>query len=101
LPSYRRIAEDIKDFGVELDESQFCRKCSPEVKEPKLFLVVRYDGEAEPHRYEGVTLDDIQLVSEFLTGKDKHTGGQDAESPLKNYIERLEKLLGVKLETGK
>ena len=99
LPRCRRIAGGIEQFGVELDESQFCRRCSPDVEAPELALLVRYGGEPEVHRYEGVTREDLQLVSEFLSGKDKHVGRQGGEMPLKNYIERLEELLDVRLDT--
>ena len=101
LPACRRIVEQIKGIQVQLDESQFCARCSPDVETPVLVLVVRYEVEKEPHRVEGVKLEDLQLLSEFLSGSTKHEGDFGIETPLKDHLERLEQLLGVKLETDK
>ncbi|MGD0094416.1 MAG: hypothetical protein ABSE73_31295, partial [Planctomycetota bacterium] len=44
LEGCRRALAAIRDLPVELDESQFCRKCSPAVEKPELVLVVRRPG---------------------------------------------------------
>jgi hypothetical protein len=98
LDSCRRLVKEIKGLAVELDESQFCRKCSPNVKEPALGLVVRYSGQKTAYRVWGVTADDLLLLNEFLSGKDRHAGGRDEQTPMKSHLERLEELLGVKLK---
>ncbi len=95
----RRILKEIEGLDVALDESQFCAKCTPDLREvPKIILVVHYEGREEPHRVEGVTSEDLEILKEFLDGKDKHKGDYGIETPLKDYTERLEELLGVKIE---
>ncbi len=98
LPACRKMVKQIKGLDVRLDESQFCAKCSLNAKNPKLVLLVHYADKDEPHRVEGINADDLRLIQEFLSGKEKHVGKQDLESPLKNYLKRLEELLGVKPE---
>jgi hypothetical protein len=96
LPGCRRLLPDVKGLTVTLDESAFCHTCSPEITDPRLVLVVTYpDGTSQ--RTEGVTPEDVQLLVEFTSGRDKHSGAQDGELPLKDYLPRLEKLLGVTL----
>jgi hypothetical protein len=95
----RRILKEMEGLDIELDESQFCAKCTPDLKgPPQIILVVRYEGTEEPHRVEGVTSEDMAILKEFLDGKDKHEGDFGIEKPLKDYIERLGELLGVKIE---
>jgi hypothetical protein len=99
LFSCRRIVKDIEELNVELDETQFCAKCTPDLKSvPKIILVIHYESKEEPHRVEGVTSEDLIILQEFLAGKDKHEGDFGIETPLKDYIKRLERLLGVKIE---
>jgi hypothetical protein len=83
---------------VELDESQFCKKCSPDVVAPSLVLVVRHPGQKEPHRFARVNLNDLQMLVEFLAGEVKHKDSYETVTPLADYLKRLEELLGVKLE---
>ena len=97
LPACRRQIKEIDGLTVELDESELCRHCRPAVTTPRLGLVVSYVGEQEPHRVWDVTSDDLKLIAELLAGEVKHTGAQDGETPLKNYTERLEQLLGVEI----
>jgi hypothetical protein len=95
----RRVLKEIEGLDIELDENQFCAKCTPDLKEvPKICLLVRYEGEKESHRVEGITSEDLIILKEFLDGKDKHTGRQGVETPLRNYVDRLEELLGVEVE---
>ena len=104
IPACRRLVKSIEDLKTEglkiaLDESQFCAKCSPDLKEPpKLVLVVHREGEEKPHRVEGVTPDDLRLIQEYLSGQDKHKGEGDKETPLKDHVERLRQLLGTEIE---
>jgi hypothetical protein len=99
IPECRRIIKQIKGLHIELDEKEFCAKCSPDLKdEPKLCLIVRYQDKEKPHRAERITSEDLVLVQELVSGKDKHKGEQGAETPLKDYLERLQKLLGIEIE---
>jgi predicted RNA-binding Zn-ribbon protein involved in translation (DUF1610 family) len=80
--------------GVSLDESEFCRKCSPDVKDPKLVLKIAYtDG--NPKTVVEVDMVDILLLAELFSGELTHCfNGPDTEA-LKNHFPRLQQLLGV------
>lgn len=97
----RTAAAAVKGLKVTLDESEFCRKCTPEAPEaPALTLVVTF-ADGRIHRVRGVTPKDLQLISEFLAGADKHRGEQDQEQPLKDYAARLDQLLGLSQDAAK
>ena len=85
-------------MDIKLDESQFCKHCSPDVKEPVLGLVVTFEGSDQPHCVWNVTHEDVKLVHEFLSGSKTHKDLQDNETPLKNHIKRLKELLGIEIE---
>jgi hypothetical protein len=97
--SRREFAELQKVAGdrVALDESPLCRKCSPDAKQPSLILRIAYD-DRPAHATEGVTADDVRLVREFLVGGLLHVESNDAETPLRQHLPRLEKLLGIQAE---
>jgi len=77
-----------------LDESEFCRKCRPDIKEPKLFLKIGYqDGRAHTAVVGGPN--DMRLLNEFFSNKLVHDNNEGGEVPLKNYQERLDELLGA------
>jgi len=95
LPACRRLVGEIQGLDISLDESEFCRKCSPALKSPGLILVVRYRDETGSHRFRGVTTDDLVLIREFTGGSDRHRSSNDAETPLKAHMDRLVKLLGT------
>lgn len=97
----RATAAAIKGLDVRLDESQFCSRCSPDSGEPRLVLVLRYAGEAEPRRVPGVTPSDLQLLSEFMSGSLKHAAGMGEEQPLRDYLPRLRELLGIEPKSAK
>ena len=99
LPACRRLVEQVKGISLQLDESQFCAHCCPDVENPTLVLLVSYGDEKESHRVEGVTLEDVQLLSEFFSGLDVHAGEMGVQTPLKDYTDRLGKLLGVELKS--
>lgn len=98
VPGCRRLIKGIKGIKLKLDESQLCQKCRPNIENPQLVLIVRYSDESKEHRTEGISVEDIQLIQEFLSGKNKHVLSNDAEHPLKNFVDRLEQLLGVKVQ---
>lgn len=99
LPACRRRIQQVTQLPVRLDEKEFCRKCSPEVKAPALYLLLQFAGEADPRRVKDIGPDDLVLLAEFLAGKKKHGDAGGAETtPLKNYVQRLEAILGVKAQ---
>lgn len=91
LTGLQKLAEQ----SISLDESQFCRKCSPDVKVPKLVLRINYEA-GQPHTFVGVIPTDLQLLEEFFAGKLVHDTGPHGETPLRNQIPRIQELLGVK-----
>jgi hypothetical protein len=95
LDSFRRLAAQIKGLKVNLDESQFCAKCSPGIKHPVLNINVIYAGEKAAHRVEKISKDDLKLMAELTQGKVTHMGAQDMETPMIEHKERLEQLFGV------
>ncbi len=96
LPRIRALAENMPSVTVTIDESEFCKKCSPKVTNPQIIMTVHYTDRT--HTVKGITDRDLQLMHDFLSGKDRFTNEYDAETPLKDYIPRLEELLGVKLQ---
>lgn len=98
LSECRRLIKEIKVKGLnaQLDELEFCKKCCPQVTSARLILIVKYPGDKGVHRVKGVTANDLKLIWEFLSGKDKHVGNRDDETPLKDYLPRLQELLGIK-----
>ncbi|NVO02364.1 MAG: hypothetical protein HXX09_06635 [Bacteroidetes bacterium] len=101
IPSCRYIVNSLKGFNAVLDESQFCKKCSHNIKSPELCFEVKYNDENETHKTCGISETDMELVSEFLNGSLAHKGYHGSEEPLINYIDRLETLLDIKITDNK
>lgn len=97
LQSIRDNATKLEEINCKLDESQFCKSCSPEVTEPKLCLIVKLKDEAE-HKTCGIEKEDLVLIDEFLHGDIVHKDFYDAEIPLKQYIPRIGELIGIDIE---
>jgi len=95
LPEYRRQAKEVRNLDLELDESEFCGKCRPEVSDPQMVLVVRYPGTADPHRCRGVNQEDLRLIRAFLAGRLEYVNLFGEGSPLKERMPRLRELLGA------
>lgn len=96
LPACRRIVQAIDKPWIRLDESEFCRTCRPAVENPQLVLEVEVPGTEAPHRTRGVGSLDLAVLRDFLAGSDRVRGSNDGETPLKDHLDRLEDLLGVK-----
>ena len=90
-----RTLQTLVDRSITLDESEFCRKCSPEIKDPRLILKINFD-DGKSNIVTKVTPNDLLLLNEFFLGKRVHDAGQDAETPLKDCLPRLRELLGEK-----
>jgi len=97
IAEFRSLVKGITELDIKLDESQFCKKCSPKVSSPELCLIINYDNKTKVHKVCDVSEDDIKILSEFLDGKNVHSTSNDAQKPLKDYLNRLQKLLGVPL----
>lgn len=96
LPFCRRFITGIKGIDITLDEKEFCRTCTPDVKDPSLGIVISYGD--EKHTCKGIRDDDLKLIKEFLEGSPVHKGAQDQETPLKDHLPRLQQLLGITIE---
>lgn len=97
LDSARRefqLLQKVAKDAIRLDESEFCRKCTPGTNEPSFTLFVDY-GDNAPHKVSRVVSNDIKLIRELLEGQTGHTGFNDSVEPLKNMVKRLEQLMGV------
>ncbi|MFH0864669.1 MAG: hypothetical protein V1904_00635 [Bacteroidota bacterium] len=98
LPVCRTLADSISGIELALDEKSFCKKCSPEVKDPSLCIKTKFAGETTENTLCDIDSDDMQLLYEFMKGKLTHKDDYDNETPLKNYMERLNQLLGVTIK---
>jgi hypothetical protein len=79
--------------AVTLDESQFCRKCSPKTSSPKLVLHIVYDG-GKPRDVDNIKHDDLIILRDFLAGKLVTKNDRDYVNPLQDDLPRLQELLG-------
>ncbi len=93
----RNEIKDVKGINIKLDESQFCKKCKPDIKEPKLLLLVNINKNKDTTKVWNINYIDIRLIKNFLNDDLKYKGEQDAEAPLVHRIDRIQELLGVKL----
>ena len=98
IENCRTLADSIGSAGITLDESQYCKYCSPDIKTPTLCIDVMYPNDTNVYRTCPVTSEDLMLIREFLKGDDKHKTDNDGKIPMKNYLSRLEQLLGVAVE---
>lgn len=100
LPYCRSEFQELRKIAghaIEFDESQFCRKCSPNVTKPKLVLHISYKDD-NVRDVEAIDHHDLRILRKFLAGELKTTSDNEGEAPLKNDLPRLQELLGVKLE---
>ncbi len=94
LQQMRQIVSKMPKIDCVLDESQLCKKCSPDVENPDLCLIIKIKDE-KLHKTCNISLIDIELLYEFLSGQEIHRTKYDKEEPLKNYQNRIEELLGM------
>jgi ribosomal protein L37AE/L43A len=93
---YSSLVKKIKKIDVKLDESQMCKKCSPNAKPRNLCLIVKLKNAKNPqsHRTYDITENDINLLYEYSEGMKEHST-EFGNVPLSNYKNRLEELLGI------
>lgn len=94
INKYRLILKKVKGIRIRVDSRQFCRKCSPNVKEPKLELVVEWPSEKKIHRTTDFNEDDLQHLVEFSQGRAVYTE-RDGEYLFADISDRLQQLLGI------
>jgi len=94
LNIYKDEVQKIKEIHLALDESEFCKYCSPFVKKPQLYLLTNIEGETDTNkiimnlRY----LHSIELLRDFLNGTLVCT----SKKHLDFCRERIKELLGLK-----
>ncbi|MCP4219908.1 MAG: hypothetical protein GY765_35075 [bacterium] len=101
IPEFRRLVQQVKGVGVKLVEKQFCKKCSPNCKEPKLVLEITLPGDNTVHKVVDFWYEDLELLVAFTTGEVIHKAEREREVMLKKYKPRLEKLLGIEVPAKK
>jgi hypothetical protein len=100
IPECRRVSQELPPVAgkaVTLDETQFCRKCFPEVTAPKLVLHIAY-GDGKTRDVEDIKADDLRILRDFLAGKVMYRDYANHEMPLNDSLSRLQELLGMKLD---
>jgi hypothetical protein len=97
LPTCRATIKTIKCLDIKLNESQFCKKCSPKTEDPSIGIILKYKGDQKKQILWGISKTDLDLLAEFCQGKNIHSDNNDFESPLKNYLKRLQELLKIKV----
>jgi hypothetical protein len=91
----RREIENVKGINIKLDEGPLCKHCSPKTENPGLCLLVNIAGHSDTTKVCNINYKDIKLIYEFLNDKLIHRE-QTFESPLKESIDRIKELLGLK-----
>ena len=90
----RRLVKTVMGLDIELTETGFCATCHPDAKRPVLGIRIRYPNK-KAHEVAPIGSADLQLLAEFMAGERKHDAGQQGEKPLRDYKDRLAKLLGT------
>ena len=97
LEACRRELEIVKKstkLALALDESAFCKHCSPDVDKPQLGLTITY-ADGASHSASPITRTDLFIVRDFLKGELSYTGYTEDTYPLKANLPRLRELLGA------
>lgn len=100
LPSCRDMVTKLKSVNAVLDESQYCKDCSPDIETPVLCLITKLEGSSEIKTC-GINNDDLKILGEFLDGSKIHSGSFDEQYPLKGFIPRIEEMLGINIDEKK
>lgn len=96
----KRQLNKVEGIHIAIDESQFCKKCSPFIEKPELCLLVNIEGQQDTTKICNITVKDILLITEFLNNKISLVTGE-GEEPLLDYIDRIQELLGLKINNEK
>ncbi|MFH0864670.1 MAG: hypothetical protein V1904_00640 [Bacteroidota bacterium] len=97
----RTLADSVPAINLTLDESQYCKKCSPDIESPQLCITYQLADDANKTHICGITPYDLKIMKEFMQGKDKHITDNDGEVALKDFLPRLQELFGIKIESEK
>lgn len=96
LESYRKQTEELRKLGldIKIDESALCIKCRQEESGTNiLHWKIKIDGKGRAVEFKE---QDIDILRGFLKENNKLDRGPGGEQPLKNYLPRLNELIGPK-----
>lgn len=96
IVSCRRLLDNINEIDINIDESQFCKHCSPNITKPELNILVKLRDDHQYTLLQNISYDDIKLIDEFINGLLKHEGDRSGETPLISHIDRIKELLLLK-----
>jgi len=99
LRKYNVPLKRIQDRGIQvkLILPDHCPGCGDGLKEKKFQLEIKYPDQPDPVRVELTDgAHDLEIMALFLQGKDRLKHENDAETPLKDQLDRLRELFGVK-----
>lgn len=88
----KRILENIKNVKIIVDDSGFCNNCSKGKMIGKFKLTIQYPDRSVPV-YSEIYLNEVSLLKQFLEGKLVFKSENDNEEEMKNYLEKLRKIL--------
>lgn len=94
LESYRKQTEELRKLSldIKIDESALCSKCRQgESGTNILYWKIKIDGKERKVDFKE---QDIDILREFLRGNNKINRKPGGKQPLKNYLPRLNELIG-------
>ena len=97
LRAYNVPLKRIQDLGLNaiLTIPEHCPTCGFGLIEKKFLLEIRYPDDPDFVRVELDEIDDLQMMTHFLQGKDYWEDGEGGTYRLKDKVDRLRKLFGV------
>jgi hypothetical protein len=102
IPACRREFEQLRKItkdAIVFDESQFCRKCSPNTVNPKRMLHIFY-SDGTKYDFENINSSDLRELHDLFEGKMVTKGENDSEFAMQQCLTQIQKVLGIKMETS-
>ena len=100
LKAYKKAFNKVKKQGInaKLIIPEYCPRCGLGLHERKFLLEINYPGQNETVQVVLEDAFDLELMVLFLQRKDRFVGEQDQEHSIKNAIDRLKEIFGIKEE---
>ena len=98
IKRYQERIKEIKGINISLDETEFCKYCSPYspyTTTPTLYLLVNINGEPDTIKTPNITCMDIVLIRDFLNGRLVFEE-MFKYRPMADYTEKIKELFGIK-----
>ena len=99
LPFCRNLIAKINQMtgaSMQLDESSFCKKCSPKARKPELRLTINH-GDGASHTIPAVGSSDLFLILSFLKCKSAPESlSLEENANLQKNLSRVHELLAIK-----